>query len=307
MRGLVAVSAGLLCFAAAQVPPRPAAPQDQATEKSAEPSPQPVLLHNTGKPIIVEYHCSEDDIQSTGMSCTPEDPCPVYLELSAVEAVGNRIFLAGNIHSSAATLYSVLLASDDAGKTWREPHERIRAAGLDRIQFVDFENGWVGGEVLHPLPRDPFLLVTSDGGKVWKSQAIFAEPRFGSILQFWFSSRSNGSMLIDRGESGESGRYELYETPNAGDTWMLREVSDKMIRIKNAAGTADADWRIRADAASKSFRIEHHTSERWQSLAGFSVLLGACKPPQPVPAPESNEPGTGTEPTAPQKSRPPGQ
>jgi photosystem II stability/assembly factor-like uncharacterized protein len=41
-------------------------------------------------------------------------------------------------------------------------------AGLDRIQFIDFENGWVSGEVQHPLPRDPFLLATTDGGKTWQ-------------------------------------------------------------------------------------------------------------------------------------------
>ena len=46
-----------------------------------------------------------------GMSCSDEEPCPVYLELAAVESVGNRIFLAGNIHSNAVTLYSLLLAS----------------------------------------------------------------------------------------------------------------------------------------------------------------------------------------------------
>lgn len=229
--------------------------------------------------MVVEFRCSEEDIQLAGLSCSPDDPCPLYLELSAVEAVGNRVFLAGNLHSSSTTLYSVLLASDDAGKTWREPYERIRAAGLDRIQFVDFESGWISGEVLSPLPRDPFLLTTSDGGKSWRSQPVFGESRFGSILRFWFSSRTSGSLLIDRGDSGDSGRYELYETLNAGDSWMLREVNERPVAMKRGEGAGNADWRIRADAATKSFRIEHHASERWQGIAGFAVSIGACKPP----------------------------
>ena len=288
MRLSIALGAGFLCVAgvaAAQV------------EKPAEQPTENPPLQNTGKPMIVDYRCGEEDIRLAGLSCTIEDPCPVFLELASVEAVGNRIFVAGNIHSSTTTLYSVLLASDDAGKTWREPHERIRLAGLDRIQFIDFENGWVGGEVQHPLPRDPFLLATTDGGKTWRARPIVAEPQFGSILQFSFSSRTNGSLVIDRGRRGESGRYELYETPNAGETWMLRQTNERPIQMKHASGTANADWRIRADAASKSYRIERHAGDGWRGIAAFSVSIGACKPPEmPVPP-------AVVVPTAPQRSR----
>lgn len=246
----------------------------------------PAPLQNTGGPMVVDYHCNEEDIQSAGLTCTADDPCPVYLELAGLEAVGNRIFLAGNIHTSSTTLYSVLLASDDDGRTWREPHERIRGGGLDGIQFVDFQNGWISGAVLHPLPHDPFLLITNDGGKVWRYHPISSEPSFGSILQFWFGSRTNGSMVIDRGRGGENGRYQLYETPNAGESWSLKESSEKPIRLKRG-GAGNADWRIRAEAASKSFRIEHHAGERWRPMAAFSVSIGACKPPETaVPPPE---------------------
>jgi hypothetical protein len=57
-------------------------------------------LQNTGKPMMVDYLCGEEDIRLAGLSCTIDDPCPVFLELASVEAVGNRIFVAGNIHSS---------------------------------------------------------------------------------------------------------------------------------------------------------------------------------------------------------------
>ena len=158
MRAVVGLGVGLLCAVlAAQVqapPPSPPMP-GQVAEKPPEQPPEKPPLQNTGKPMVVEFRCSEEDIQLAGLSCSPDDPCPLYLELSAVEAVGNRVFLAGNLHSSSTTLYSVLLASDDAGKTWREPYERIRAAGLDRIQFVDFESGWISGEVLSQRTRPP--------------------------------------------------------------------------------------------------------------------------------------------------------
>ena len=288
MRLLIALGAVFLCVAGA------AAAQ---TEQAAENPP----LQNTGKPMIVDYHCAEEDIRLAGLSCTIDDPCPVFLELASVQAVGNRIFATGNIHSSTTTLSSVLLTSDDAGKTWREPYERLRLAGLDRIQFIDFENGWVAGEVQHPLPRDPFLLSTADGGKTWHAHPIFAEPQFGSILQFWFGSRTNGGMVIDRGRTGESGRYELYETPNAGETWMLRQTNQQPIQMKRAGGSADADWRLRADAATKSYRIERRAGSGWRGIAAFSVSIGVCKPPEmPVPP---VVPPVEAAPIAPQRSR----
>jgi hypothetical protein len=40
--------------------------------------------------------------------------------VSAFELVGNQLFAAGNIHSAANTIYSILLASSDGGETWRE-------------------------------------------------------------------------------------------------------------------------------------------------------------------------------------------
>lgn len=291
MRAVIALGVGLVWAAAAQV------------EKPAEPPTQKPPLHNTGKPMVVDYRCSEEDIPLAGLSCTLEDPCPVYLELDSLEAVGNRIFLAGNIHTATTTLYSILLASGDAGKTWREPYERLRASGLDSIQFLDFENGWISGELQHPLPRDPFLLVTSDGGETWRAQPVFAEPQFGSILQFFFSSRTSGALVIDRGRAAESGRYELYETPNAGETWRLRQSNERPIKMKRAGDTANADWRLRADAATKAYCVERHVGDRWHGIASFSVSIGTCKPPEmPVVSPDESAPGA----TNLQRSSPPG-
>ena len=246
-------------------------------------APEKPLLQNEGRPMVVPFACTEEDISSAGLSCTEEEPCPVYLELAAVEIAGNRFFAAGNIHTAASTLYGLLLASDDGGKTWHEPYERSRAAGLESIQFVDFENGWVAGQVLHPLPQDPFLLITSDGGKSWRRRAVFNDARFGSILQFWFASAKNGSLVIDRGQGSEGSRYELYETPNGGEVWMIRETNDRPIKLRRA--TPSEAWRVRADAGTKSFRIERNQGDKWIPLAAFAIGLGACKPPKPAPEP----------------------
>jgi len=235
-------------------------------------------MENTGKPMLVPFQCSEEDIHSAGLACSEDDPCQIYLELAATAATSSRIFAAGNIHAETATLYSVLLGSEDSGHTWREVHERIRSAGLDHIQFIDAENGFASGLSLSPLPQDPFLLITHDGGKSWRVSAIFSEPRIGSIVQFHFDGAKSGSLIIDRGPGGGGGdRYELYESQDGGDSWGIRQTSVKPLKLKSDP-MANPDWRIRADAATKSFHIERRAGQRWTSESAFSVKLGICKP-----------------------------
>ena len=265
-------------------------------------APEKPLLTNSGEPMRVPYQCSMEDMDWAGMSCSEEEPCPVYLELAAVESVGNRIFLAGNIHSSSVTMYSVLLASDDAGKTWREPYDRLRGAELDHIQFLDFEYGWVGGQVLVPVAQDPFLLLTSDSGKTWRKRPVFGENRAGTISQFWFGSRTSGTLLIDRAQSGDESRYELYESMTGGESWMLREVNDKPIRLKHVF-VPNTDWRLRADGPSKSFLLERKQGDKWNKLASFLVPIASCKPPEQKETPPA-EPSAPPEPApAPSPSR----
>jgi photosystem II stability/assembly factor-like uncharacterized protein len=207
----------------------------------------------------------------------------VYLELSTATAAGNKYYLAGNIHSDAVTLYSVLLGSDDAGHTWREINQRIRGSGLDHLQFIDADTGWAGGQQLFPLPQDPFVLLTADGGKSWRQQPVFgenAEYHFGSIQEMYFASKTNGSLIVDRSSGGDAGPFALYESPDGGESWTIKEQSNKPLHVKGAPAP-DAEWRVRVDPATKAFVLEHRQGERWISHASFAVNLGQCKlPPQ---------------------------
>lgn len=252
----------------------------------AQEAPAPPVLENTGRPLLLPFQCTPDDMQAAGMTCSQEEPCPVYLEIASVAGVANRIVLAGNIHSAETTLYSVMLASDDAGRTWREPYQRIHASGLDHIQLLGFQHGWISGGLLSPLPRDPFLLATTDGGKTWQRRPVLSDSTGGAIQQFWFEAPDSGTLLIDRMQSAEASRYELYESPNGGETWNIRQAGNHPIPIKGR--TAPPVWRARADSASKSYQIEKLEIGHWKSVASFLVPVGVCRPaalaPQPEPA-----------------------
>ncbi len=238
---------------------------------SAEP------VRNTGKPMTIPFHCTDEDIAQGGLTCSEEAPCPVYVELTAVGVLGAKIFVTGNLHTDSAPLYSLLMESDDGGETWIEPIARMNGAGLDLIQFPDFEHGWISGEMLLPFARDPFFLRTSDGAKTWRRQAIFEDGTAGSIQAFWFQGANTGSLVLDKGING-SARYELYESPTGGDTWTVRESSDKPIRIRSMPPPGTGAWRVRANAKSHAFDIEKAAGEGWKPLASFLISAGACKP-----------------------------
>lgn len=235
------------------------------------------LARAADPPVKIDYACPAEDIDSFGLSCSSEDPCAVFLELSAVEAVGATVFLAGNLHTQSATLYSVLLASEDGGRTWIEPFKRLRAAALEQIQFVDFANGWASGQTIEPLPRDPFLLLTTDGGKTWRQRPIFEESRFGSIAQFWFESKTTGEVVVDHSERGAV-RHEVYQTNTGGESWEARESTTKPVALKGMK--EQSTWRVRADGASKTYRLERRTSANsanWELVASLAIHIADCK------------------------------
>lgn len=231
-------------------------------------------LENTGKPMRVAYECVEEDSGAAGITCSEDEPCPLLLELAAVEAVGSKIFISGDIHFASATLYSVLLSSEDGGRTWNEPHRRIRFGALDQIQFIDFANGWISGGNSLSGPRDPFFLITDDGGATWRQHPIFDESRPGVIDRFWFTSKSAGNMLID---ARYENRHELYETNTGGNSWSMRQASAKAIPFPHSAPATAQAWRLRADGPSHSFVLEHSQGERWQRVGSFLIDIGECK------------------------------
>ena len=109
---------------------------------------------------------------------------------------------------------------------------------------------------------------------------VFNETRVGAVDQFHFDSKTAGALIVDRGVGSEAGgRFEKYETMTGGDSWMVREVSPRGMRLKipSSAGTP-ADWRLGADAGTKAHLIEKRIGERWITVAAFDVRVGSCKP-----------------------------
>ncbi len=255
----------------------------------------PGPLKYTGAPVRVPVECAADDLQALQLTCPAARPCTVDLELDGVESAGSHVFLAGSLHAEDTTLFSILLASDDGGATWREPYERIRGAGLDMVQFIDFETGWASGESLGAVPRDPFLLLTRDGGKSWSRRPVFADGRAGTIDFFHFDTKTHGKLWIGRPLSGEaSSRYEAYETEDGGETWVLLEASAKPFP-QDSRPAPTGDYRLRADRTTDAYRIERRAPAGWETAASFLVRAGECREPDAPPRPEHEAPANGSD------------
>jgi hypothetical protein len=267
----------------------------------------PKKLEYAGQPLVVPHECTEEQIHSLGLACTRDDPCPVFLDLSGHELVGTTIVLTGNLHNREVTYSSVLLVSEDLGKTWTEPLARIKSGVLDQVQFVDFQNGWAAGQIMQQqLPRDPFLLITNDGGRNWRKRPLYDDARLGSIEQFWFDTKSNGSLIVDRSRGGEpNAKYEYYESQTGGSSWTLREVTSKPVQLKRSKPpVVNSDFRVRADAKLNAYRIERRQGTQWQTLASFSIALANCMPPEQKaiePPPAEPEPAPAAPATPPAK------
>ena len=231
-----------------------------------------------------------DDLEHFGLNCSNEQPCAVYADLNAVEAIGARLFVTGNLHTDLVTLYSLLFASEDSGATWTEAYARVKSGNLDQIQFTDFQNGWISGGLMTTLPRDPFFLVTHDGGHSWHDRPVFDEGRIGTIAEFWFDNKANGQLVIDHTRRPENGnRYELHESMTGGDTWMPKMLSPKQMKPAHARSESDhRGWRLHPDSRTKTIQVQvERVGGKWEPVAVFPLRVPDCKPPEPKLEPQN--------------------
>ena len=234
----------------------------------------PLLVH-AQEARKLDKVCTPDDEDALGLTCSETEPCPVFLELASAESNGTSLFVTGDLHTQNTTMFGLLLRSDDQGASWTEPNRRMRSATLEEIQFVDPEHGWVSGVKLEPLPRDPFLLATTDGGKTWTESPLFDEPTFGSIQQFWFDSATDGELILDKSQ-GAAKRYERYATKTGSASWELQEADNKPIRLAAAKPKENAGWRVRA--GEDAYLVERRSGDGpWRPAAGFAIRAGECR------------------------------
>lgn len=223
-------------------------------------------------PVHVDYSCTPEDIDTFGLTCSEDQPCAIFFEVSSVESFGSRIVVAGDIHTATTTLYAVLLSTDDRGASWNESIPRLRSTAFEQFQVIE-NHGWLSGQRLEPLTKDPFFMITTDGGNSWRQRPLFEDTRFGSIAQFWFDSPTNGQLIFDD-SLGKAINQALYVTMTGGENWDIRQTSTKTLSLKTTKSTA---WSVSAAPGSKTYLIEHSVNGQKESVARFLIHIGDCK------------------------------
>jgi hypothetical protein len=254
---------------------RPEKPPEEPKEQG------PVQLVYDGTPLKLPTNCRPENFLLAGEVCGEDTPCDLLLELVAVTNIYDRVLAIGNLHTNAATIASVLVRSDDAGKTWLEAAERVGAAGLEMIQMLDDQHGWIGGQqATQDHSHTPFLLITSDGGKNWVRRPIWSgdEDRNGAVLEIYFDDPQHGHLIIDRLTS-DGDPYELYESLNGGLSWTIREISSEkpQIRRRLTPEPVTETWRLRESSESQGFEIQRLVSGEWSKAAEFAATIGSCR------------------------------
>jgi len=203
----------------------------------------------------------------------------VFLELSSADSGAGRLIVTGNLHTKNQTLFGIVLSSEDNGLTWTEAHERIPWGALEQVQFLDLQTGWISGESVDPLARNPFFLLTTDGGKTWRQKLIFDDTKYGTVAQFKFDSASHGQMVLDASR-GRTIRQELYESNTGGESWEVVQTSNTKLQLPGARGQGTSlSYRVRVDAKTDTFVLERGGGKAWDGIASFNVHLPDCPPP----------------------------
>jgi hypothetical protein len=174
--------------------PQPPPEKEKEEEKTVE-------LAYDGEPLKLPLECRAEAFLRAGFVCSEADPCDMFVELVEITSMKDRVLIIGNIHSTEATIATVLLRSDDGGKTWVEPAERVDAAGLEMIHTLDGDHGWAGGQqTTQDHASTPFLMVTTDGGANWVRRPFWSgdEERHGAVLEIYFDDAQHGFVIIDK-------------------------------------------------------------------------------------------------------------
>lgn len=280
----LAATAPLAAQATFEIPtgaPKPEVFRPQPPPEEKKDEGKAAVLEYAGEPLKLPLECRAEAFLRAGLVCSEESPCDTFLELVDITSIQDRVLLIGNIHTPSATIATVLLRSDDAGKTWTEAFERVDAAGLEMVQTLDRQHGWIGGQqTTQDHASSPFLLVSTDGGLNWVRRPVWngEEERHGAVIEIYFDDPQHGFVIIDRLTS-EGDSYELYESMNSGLSWSIRQVSSEMptIRRRMVANEAEKPWRLNEDRGAAAYEVEHLVDGEWTKVSAFAGDLGACR------------------------------
>jgi hypothetical protein len=223
-----------------------------------KPEPSTSTLRYSGDTIVLEACQSTDG--------TPTSPAE--LQLKTAGQVGGRIFAGGSFHSKDRVISSVLLATDDGGRSWIEAAPRYRETELGAAQVSDLRVWIAAHRQTGDGPLDPFFLFTFDSGLHWRRIPLRPYSEAGRITSFHFREDGNGFALV-REPGPVRSVAKRFVTADGANSWVLTEAEEPSI-----PGTQPN--RIRIQESADEFRIQVRDEKTWTTVSRISWSAGVC-------------------------------
>lgn len=129
-------------------------------------------------------------------------------------------FLLGSLQTPAVSIRSLLLRSEDGGRSWGEVMTPVTGSDVIRLFFLNKQTGWTLLGQTSEGPGPLYLYKTRDSGKSWEKVSRIPKRHYtGWPKGFGFIDERNGRIeMLYEGAAPTDG-FAIMSTSDGGITW----------------------------------------------------------------------------------------
>lgn len=144
----------------------------------------------------------------------------VDLSVSIYGLDKNIALLLGSLQTSAVSIRSLLLRSEDGGRSWREVMTPATGSDVIRLFFLNKQTGWALLGQTSEGPGQLYLYKTRDSGKSWKKVSRIPKRHYtGWPKGFGFIDERNGRIEMLYDGAAPTDGFAVMSTSDGGISW----------------------------------------------------------------------------------------
>ncbi len=174
----------------------------------------------------------------------------------------NTVFLLGSLQTSAVSIRSLLLRSEDGGRNWREVMTPVTGSDVIRLFFLNKQTGWALLGQTSEGPGQLYLYKTKDSGKSWKKVSRIPKRHYtGWPKGFGFIDERNGRIEMLYDGAAPTDGFAVMSTSDGGVSWQeTRSLSLDEYREKYERESEEpsADYATARDGTQWKIQEQHN-------------------------------------------------